>query len=475
MSARCAVLILCAGTILCSGLAGCAVGPNFHRPAAPSVASYRDGGDGAAAPGPIAGNWWHALGNAQVDALVERGLTGSPQIDAAKARLRSAEASLRAGYGAFFPQASASFDATREKYSLTRLGVSNNSNVFSVFTPSLSVSYLLDIFGANRRTVEALGATAVAERETLRGTQLTLAGNIATTAIARAAFHEEVEAWDAIVGADEVQLAAAHARTVAGTQPLSSEIVLSNQLETARIDRNAARVKARQADDTLAVLIGSPPAGAGLPSLTLADFSPAGSVPLRLPSELVRHRPDILVAEATAHAASAQVGVATAAMLPQITLSASTGSTTNNFERLFTSGTGVWSYAAGVAAPIFEGGTLINRRKAAKATFVATMADYRQTVLTAFGQVADALTANAEDGAADAAATKAFADADLAWHLAQTNAGAGLLSAADLEAARVTWQQARIAALSARSTHLQDIVALYVALGGGDLTEAAKE
>lgn len=459
-------------TALAMLLTGCAVGPDFHRPVPPAVATYRSDEDAAGGlrldPGSaIAEDWWHAFGSPQLDALVERGLANSPDVAAAQARLRAAQAQLRTGYGALFPQVDASGSATRERTSPSRLGQAGPAEVFSLFTPGVAVGYVIDLFGGNRRQVEALHASAVAQAQTLRATRLSLAGNIAATVIARAAFHEQVDAWRAIVAASEDQFAAAQARTRAGTQPMAAELALAQSLESARAGLKTAQVKAEQADNLLAVLLGDPPGSANLPEIALASLHVPESLPLRLPSDLVRQRPDILIAEAGAHNASAQIGVATAALLPQITLSASTGSSTNSFGALFGTGSGVWSYSAGVTAPLFAGGSLINRRNAAIADYQAAMQVWRQTVITAFGQVADVLSANAGDSASDAAATRACQDAETVYGLAETDHLAGLVSAADIAATRAQWQTARIAAATARATHLQDVTALYVALGGG--------
>ena len=453
------------GLALALLLGGCAVGPDFHRPPPPAVDTYRPVADTRGGlpldPGAtVTDTWWYALGSPQLNALVARGLANSPDVAAAQDRLRSAQAQLRAGYGPFFPQVDAAADGTRQKYSPSRVGQTGAPEVFSLFTPGVAVTYVIDLFGANRRLVEGLRATAVAQAQTLRATRLTLAGNIATTVIARAAFDDEVEAWRAIVADGETQLAAAQARTHAGTQPLSAELALAQSLENARTGLKAAEVKAGQADDLLAVLLGEAPSKANLPAIALTALRVPSPLPLRLPADLVRQRPDILVAEAAAHNASAQIGVATAAMLPQITLSAGTGSSANSLATVFGTGTGVWNYGAGITTPLFAGGSLINKRNAARADYQTAMDVWRQTVITAFGQVADLLTANAGDGASDAAQARASDDAEMTFDLAKADRIAGLISAADLAATRVQWQTARIAALNAHATHLQDVIAL---------------
>jgi len=456
-------------------LGGCAVGPDSHAPLAPVVPGYRAGPDGAglelAPQGAIAADWWQALQSPALNRLIAHGLANSPDIATAQARLRSAQAQLRSGYGALFPQITAEGSADRARYSESRFGQSGPAQVFSLFTPGVAVGYVIDLFGGNRRMVEGLRANAAAQAETLRATRLALAGNIAAAAVARAAFHQQVEAWQAIVAAQHLQWQAARAHSAAGTQPLAAELASTAALDSALANLAAARVRAEQADDQLAVLVGDPPALAQLPALTLADFALPAQLPQRLPADMVRQRPDIRIAEAQAHAASAQIGVASAAMLPQITLSAGTGSSTNSFAALFGPGTGVWSLGAGIAAPLFDGGTLINRRNAARADYQAALAQWRKTVIAAFGQVADVLTSTAGDRAADAVAADAAASSDRAEALARVNYQAGLVSGADLATATIAAQTARIAADSARSAHVQDVIALYVALGGADQTK----
>lgn len=458
-------------------LAGCAVGPNFRRPAPPPVAGFRAASDAATqVAGPAMAydsgarldfDWWRAFHSDALDALIARAITNSPQVDAAQARLRAAQAQLRAGYGAFFPAVGISFDANRQKYSPSRLGVSGTGSVFTLFTPSIGVSYALDLFGGNRRSVEGLRAQAEQQQQVTRGTYLTLAATVAATAVTRAQFHEQVTALTAIVAAEADQMQLAHTRVSAGTATYASELALDAQLEASRAALSQTRRQAQQADDLLAILIGDAPAAAHLPDLKLADLTLPGRLPLSLPSELVRQRPDILAAEAAAHAASANVGVATAALLPSVTLSAGAGSSANSFEQIFAKGTGVWSYGAAIAAPLFEGGTLLNKRVAAKAQAQAALADYRETVLKAFGQVADTLSAIDQDSDAESAQQRADVSARAAYRMVAANRSAGLASDADLQLAQAQAQQTRLALLSAQATRLQDCVALFAALGGG--------
>ncbi len=460
------------------------VGPNFHRPAVPDVTRYRSAGD-ALAPAVDAApvqrvdpsaaidfDWWHLFQSRALDELVARAIANNPGVDGAQQRLRAAQAQLRAGYGGFFPAVGVAFDATRQKYSPSRLGQNGSGSVFSLFTPSVLVSYALDLFGGTRRTVEGLKARAEQQQQVVRGTYLTLATTIASTAIARAQYHDQDDALTRLEAAEREQVRLADVRVRAGTSTEASELALEAQLDTTRAALSATAQKASQADSLLATLLGEPPATSALPDLKLTDFHLPEALPLRLPAALVRQRPDILAAEAAAHAASADVGVATAAMLPNVTLTAGMGSSANALSQLFTTGTGVWNYGASLAAPIFEGGALRNRQAASKALLVAALADYRQTVLQALGQVADALNALDHDASSAAALDHADHAAETSYRLVTANRTAGLASDADLQLSQAQLQQARVSMLAARAARLQDCVALIGALGGGWWDEA---
>ena len=477
MRRRALAWLLLTTALLNGVLAGCSVGPDFHQPAPPRVTAYRSGGDtprpSEAAPlrldatAPIAFDWWRLFHSQALDALVAQAIANNPQVEGAQARLSAAQAQLRAGYGALFPAVGVSFDASRQKYSPSKVGQSSEGSVYSLFTPSIAISYALDLFGGNRRAVEGLKAEAEQQQQVTRATYLTLASTVASTAIARAEYHEQAEVQGGIVEDQTQELHLAQVRVAAGIDTTASQLALQAQLEASRTALTQARQRAEQADSLLAILLGGPPSAAQLPDLNLADLHLPDTLPLRLPSVLVRQRPDILAAEAAAHAASAQVGVATAAMLPGITLSAGMGSSANSFEKLFSAGSGVWNYGAAVTAPVFEGGSLLNRRAASKASAQAALADYRQTVLQSFAQVADTLSALDQDGDAAAAQGRADDDAQTAYRLVTANHQAGRASDTDLLASDAQARQTRIALLASQAARLQDCVALFAALGGG--------
>jgi len=455
-------------------LAGCTVGPDFQVPPPPTAASYRAGGDQerAAAPQLAAGeavafDWWRTFGSPALDALETRAISRNPQVEAAQQRLRAAQAELRAGYGASYPAIAASFDADRQQYSPSRLGATGAGSVFSLFTPSIAISYALDLFGGNRRTVEGLRARAEQQQQDERATYLTLTATVASTAIARAAYHDQAKSLAAQDSAYGAQVQIAEARVRAGLAPYAAVLALRAQREAIQAALATVRQKAEQADNLLASLTGDTPATAALPALAVADFHLPERLPLSLPATVVGQRPDILAAAAAAHAANADVGVARAAMLPNITLTAALGSSANSLGSLFGAGTGVWNYGAAASQPLFAAGALRNRHRAAQALAQAAAADYRQTVLSAFAQIADVLAALQHDGDALAAQARAEADAQTALHLVEVNRASGTAGDADVELGRAQHEQARANAIAATALQLQDCVALFAALGGG--------
>jgi NodT family efflux transporter outer membrane factor (OMF) lipoprotein len=464
---------------LTSLLVGCAVGPNFHRPAAPPVGHYVFGGDPAGTsaaqgvaqrftPGAaVAADWWRLFNSTELQAVVGEALAKNPGLQAAQASLHASEYSLRAGYGIFFPQIHADAAATRERFSLVELGENARASVFNLFTLSASASYALDVFGGERRQLEGLAAQVDVQRATEHATYVTLLSNIVNTVVAAAAYRAEIDATRQLIELQRQQVQLAEVQYQAGTQPYSNVLSLESQLASYQATIPQLEQKLAQSDDLLATLAGHVPAEWSPPRIDLQDLKLPSELPVSVPSDLVRQRPDILVAEATAHAASANVGVATAALLPSVSLSGNYSAIGTATNRVFTSNGRVWSLGADLTAPLFEGGTLWFNRKAAVENYHQAMALYRQTVLGAFQQVADALRALDHDASALRAEDEALRTAQQALHLVQINYAAGLATYLEVLSADVQYHQAMINDLQATAVRYQDTVALYVALGGG--------
>ena len=471
--------MLLGGLMLAQLLSGCAVGPNFHKPAAPAVTHYTHDADPTEAAaaggelqryrpgGAISGDWWTLFHSAQLDAVIAESLDRNPGLEAAQSSLRQSQDILRSGYGIFYPAVSAGAAATREKLSTVQLGETTPSRVFNLFTLSASVSYALDVFGGQRRFVEELHAQSDVANATLLGTYLTLASNVANTVIARAAYQAEMDATVELLQLQQQQVQLAEVQSKAGTAPYSNVLSLRTELAAyeASIPQLAQRIA--QCDDLLASLAGHTPAEWAAPGVRLEDLTLPADLPVSLPSNLVRQRPDILAAEATAHAASAQIGVSTAALLPSVTLTGDVSGSTNTTSNLFPASGKGWSVGAKLTAPVFEGGTLWFKRRAAIAGYEQASDLYRQTVLGAFAQVADSLHALQHDAQYLAAEEEALSAAREALQLLQADYQAGLATYLDLLNADAQLHQARIAEIGAVALRYQDTVALFAALGGG--------
>jgi NodT family efflux transporter outer membrane factor (OMF) lipoprotein len=467
------------GIALLGALSSCAVGPNFHRPAPPLVTHYANGADPSVTdavdgtaqtfnPGAkMIADWWRLFGSSKLDTVISEAIANNPGLDAAQASLHASQDNLRSGYGIFYPAVDASAAATRERYSPANLGQRAPGNVFNLFTLSASVSYALDLFGGQRRLVEGLRAGVDVAHATEEATYLTLSSNIVNTVIAKAAYQAEIDATEQLIALQKQQVRLAEVQAHAGTVPYSNVLSLRSQLASYEASIPQLQQRLAESDDLLAALAGHTPAEWMAPAVDLADLTLPADLPVSLPSDLVRQRPDILAAEATAHAASANVGVTTAALFPSVTLSGGLESATNSTSNLFPANGRAWSVGAEATAPLFEGGTLWFRRKAALDNYRQAMALYRQTVLSAFEQVADTLLALDHDARTLQAEEDALASSKEALHLMQANYEAGLSTYLEVLSANAQYHQAQIVELQAVAVRYQDTVALFAALGGG--------
>ncbi len=474
------------GAILLS-LTACAVGPDFVRPAPPETERYTRGATPAAtatADGQeqrfdlgarIVGDWWLLFLSARLEAAVKEAIANNPGLQAAQASLRASQDSLRAGYGVFFPQLDASFDATRQKFSPARFGGSTPPSIFNLFTLSATVSYALDVFGGERRTVEGLGAQRDVQQALLLGTYLSITGNVVNAVIARAAYREEIKATEELIAIQREQAALTEKQAKAGTVPYANVLSLASQLAILETTLPPLQQKLSQTEHLLATLAGRAPAEWSPPQVELADLTLPTDLPLTLPSELVRRRPDILAAEASLHSASADIGVAPAALFPSFTLSGSYGFNNTSLGDLFSGNSSFWSLGANVTAPLFRGGTLWFQRQATMDRYQQSLATYRQTVLGALAQVADALRALENDALALDAQSRALRATQEGLQLVGANYEAGTASYLQVLVADGQYHQAKLGHIQAHAQRLQDTVALFVALGGRWWDGAQKE
>ncbi|MGU7778973.1 efflux transporter outer membrane subunit [Burkholderia sp. PU8-34] len=461
-------------------LDACAVGPDFERPAPPQASGYAreplpehtastaiHGGEaqhfveGLDTPG----DWWTLFRSPALDALIERALAANPSLQAAQAALRVANEERLAGEGALFPTVSAGASITRERIAGSSFGTSSTIPVFTLKTASVNVTYLLDIWGGTRRRIEALAAQSEYQRFELEASYLTLISNVVLAAMQDASLRAQIAATQEIVDIETAQLAGLQREFAIGTAADTAVLAQAAALAQARAGLPPLQKQLAQTRNQLAAYLGRFPGDAPTETFDLDALQLPDTLPVSLPSQLVEQRPDIRAAQALLHAASAEIGVATANMLPQLTLSAAYGSETAN--TLFGPGTAIWNLGAGLVQPLFEGGTLLHRRQAALAAYDEAAAQYRSTVIAAFQNVADALRALQSDANALNAAVAAEQAAADSLAASQRQFRIGRISHLALLDAQRTYQQARIGEVQARVARYADAVALFQALGGG--------
>lgn len=471
------VLALLAGLVI----AGCVVGPDYQRPDAPPVDRYTTpalptGTVSATTPGgdaqrflqgsDVPARWWTTFDNVELTRRVNTALAHSPSIAAAQAALRRAQENARAARGGLFPALDLAAGATRQKQSTEQPDVRGGLGPFTLYNTSVSVGYTLDLFGGVRRGVEAQLARADYQRAQLDTTYLTLAANVVTASLREASLREQLRATEQIVDMLQKSLDIARQQQQIGAKSLSDTLAVRSLLASTEATLPPLRAQLAATRNQLATYLGTTPAQLQLPALTLDAITLPPDIPVSLPSRLVEQRPDIRAASAQLHAASAQVGVATAALLPQITLSGTAGSQALHVGELFSAGTAAWSLGLGLAQPLFHGGELLHGKRAAQAGMDQALADWQQTVLVAFQNVADALQALQYD--AEGLAAQAIAESTASQQLELTRrqfqiGATGYLNLLDAER---SYQQSRIALIQARAARLADTAALYAALGG---------
>ncbi len=473
-------VMFCVGLLLL--LTGCSFEPPLHVPPAPPVAAYTAGsritrtasvkslGDSGAAQHfaygrSIASDWWKLFQSPQVNALIRLAVAHSPTLVAAEATLDEAHQNLKAVQGVFFPQVTLNPLAQRERQSGAAFGGKNRT--FTLYTGTVNVSYAVDIFGLNRMVTRSLQAQEAQQRYAVREAFLTLEGNTLAIAIDAASLRSRIQTTRRLIAGQRriLRIVRRQYQLGAGTyldvvnqksQLAATEATLPPLLQSLAVARHA-----------LAILLGVIPSQARLPRLNLRRFRLPRTLPVSLPSTLVRQRPDILSAQAQIVAFNAQVGEAIAQMYPLVQISGDIGFENGRIPNFFNASSVIWNLAASAAVTLFDGGTLRARKRAAQAALRAIVADYQTTVLNAFAQVADALRAIQHDAQTLAYDQQAYVAARAAWRLAQWQYQAGAVAYVTLLTAEEQYQKSRLAVVAAQAQRYKDTAALFVALGGG--------
>ncbi len=479
--------VFCSGlasSVLIAGLAACAVGPQFKRPEAPAATDYGVASSPqqtVSVEGPagdsqrfvagldIAGQWWTLFQSPKLTRLVEDALRANPNMAEAEAALRQAHELTSAQRAGFFPTVQASLSAQRAKNASGTIAPPTVlvDPVYALYTPQLSLSYAPDVFGATRRAVEAARAEEEASRFQLEAAYVTLSSNVVVTVVQEASLRGQIAATGRLLQLQHDLTENMRRRRALGT---ASELDLLQQ-QSAEAQTAATlpplQKQLGQTRDALTALLGRLPSNEPQETFELSDLTLPTELPVSLPSRLVAQRPDVRQAEENLHAASAQVGVALAAMLPQFTISANTGSAALEIGRLFSPYTGFWSAGASLSQTLFDGGALLHRRRAADAALDAAAAQYRAAVILACQNVADTLRALQADADALKASSEADRAARVTLELAQLQYKLGAISFVAVMNAEESYQQAEVALVQARANRYSDTAGLFQSLGGG--------
>ncbi len=485
-------------------LCGCAAGPDFKRPEAPSSKSYAPKAmpDQTAKADVAAGavqkfdpskdipfDWWTLFQSPELNSLIEQAFKANPTIESAQAALREAREYVNAQRGYFYPTVGANFTPSRTKLAGNMggnsPGVQGNGDIiqtysnpggptpfnapvyYNFYTAQVNVGYVPDVFGANRRQVESLEAQADFQRYQLEATYITLASNIVAAALQEASLRAEIAATESMVGSSRDALAIMQKQKELGA--ISALDVASQESQLAQAEQSLISLSKQldQTRDLIRALAGNR-ADQDVPeTFTLASLHLPEELPLSLPSKLVEQRPDVRMAEEQMHAASAQYGVAIANRLPQFAITGAWGGNADTIGMMFKTGGGFFNLAADVGQTIFDGGTLKARSKAAQQALVQAGAEYRSTVITAIQNVADTLYAIQYDAKSLAAAARSERAMRLTRDITKKQYETGYVNYQQLLTSEQNYQQSVIALIQAQTNRFGDTAALYQALGGG--------
>jgi NodT family efflux transporter outer membrane factor (OMF) lipoprotein len=461
-------------------LASCAVGPDFVHPAAPEITRYtreplapHTSSSAGQSQHFVAGRdipkeWWAVFKSPALNALIQRSLANNPNLQSAMATLRAAQQAVYAQEGKFFPLVQANFNPTRNQTPATLTPVpASGASIYNLYTAQLQVSYTFDVWGLNRRAVESLQALADVQRFEIEAAYLALTSNVAVAAITEASLRGQIEATDQLIAINGKMLGILQRRLDTGYGNASDVAVQAAALAQAKATLPPLRKALAQQRDLLAALSGAYPSEGPREIFRLANLHLPVDLPVSLPSQLVEQRPDVRAAEEQLHAASAQVGVATANLLPNFTISANGGYSNTVFAALISPQSLAWELAGNATQTIFDAGTLLHQLEGARDTYQAAAWTYRGTVIGAVQNVADALRALQNDADALRAARDFERAAKKSFDLAQQQLDKGQSNVLLQLTAEQTYLQASIQVVQAQAARLTDTAALFQALGGG--------
>jgi NodT family efflux transporter outer membrane factor (OMF) lipoprotein len=480
-------------------IGGCVVGPNYRHPSLPPAHAYSPAPlptSTSSTPGIAAGaaqsfdtasaisaQWWTLFRSPALNKLIGQAFAANPTIDAAVAALKEAQENVYAQRGYFYPTVQLSYQGERTKLSgntatSSAPGVQGNGQnitplgpaqpvTYNFHTAQLTVGYVPDVFGLNRRQVESLQAQADAARYQLDAAYLTLASNVVAAALQEASTRAQIAAVQTIIRSNvrSLQIVRSQLRLGYATRLDVAQQALALAQARALLPPLARQLA--QTRDLIRALAGSAPDHDVPETFTLDALHLPERLPLSLPSQLIEQRPDVLAAEAQVRSASAQVGVAVANRLPQFSLDAALGGQATKIPQMFWSSGTFWSVLGSASQPLFDAGTLRHRQNAAEQALAQAAAQYRSTVLTAFQNVADTLHALDTDADALQSAVDVERAAKVTLDVSRRQFQTGYANGLAVLTAQQAYQQAVVARVQAQAARLGDTAALFQALGGG--------
>jgi NodT family efflux transporter outer membrane factor (OMF) lipoprotein len=464
-------------------LTSCAVGPDFQHPAAPEITRYTreplapqtssaDGAEGQRQHfvdgRDISKEWWTAFKSPALDALIERAIANNPNLQSTLASLRAANQAVYAQEGKFFPLATANFNPTRQQTSAALAPVpSSNISVFNLITAQLQVAYTFDVWGLNRRAVESLQSLADVQRFQVEAAYLALTANVVVAAVTEASLRGQIEATNNLITINTKMVDTLRQQFEKGAVSRGDLAVQEAALAQVKATLPPLRKALAQQHDLLAALVGTYPSKGPNDTFKLADFHLPTELPISVPSQLIEQRPDVRAAEEQLHSASAQIGVATANLLPSFTINADAGFTNTALAHLLAPQNMFWDLAGNVTQTVFDGGTLLHQLEGARDTYQVAAWTYQGTVIAAVQNVADSLRAVQNDADGLRAARDFERAAKISFDQARRQFDAGSANVLLLLTAQQTYLQSVIQVVQAQAARLSDTAALFQALGGG--------
>jgi NodT family efflux transporter outer membrane factor (OMF) lipoprotein len=484
---------------------GCAVGPNYRKPEAPPGAGYSPtdlpessssvpihGGEiqHYHAGRDISFQWWELFQSPALDSLIKRAFAANPTIAAAQASLAQAHELVSAQQGLYLPSVAATNQVERHKVSgntnsSDTIGVQGNGDnllparedpnspphnlpsYYTFYTAELTVGFVPDVFGGNRRQVESLAAQAELQRLALEATYITLASNVVAAAIQEAALREQIRTTQQIIEADEKSLQILRDQFRLGFAMRIDVATQESALAQARETLPPLQLQFELNRDLIRSLAGELPKNEVPETFQLDGLQLPAEIPVSLPAKLIEQRPDVRAAAAQLHTVNAQVGVAVAAMLPQFSISGSYGGNATQVSQVFRSGGPFWSLFGDITQPVFQGGTLLHQERAATQAVKQAAAQYQSTVIVAYQNVADTLQISLSDADTLAAQVEAENSARVTYDLTRRQMQVGYVTSLALLSAETAYRQTVLARIQVQAARYRDTVALFQALGGG--------